>query len=157
MCVAWTTVANLMNLHRDNKKTATTAWLRDKLQEQDFAKIISLRVSRILGLVCRFRIAQILPHMKLASRASRLGLLLVSCASSAMVLCTTQTSHVEGEAQMCRVGCPDEPDSLSHHNERPLLYNVFASFWRQATVPPRLDHPGFSTVPSIWNRGTGSH
>ena len=22
--------------------------------------------------------------------------------------------------QMCRVGCPDEPDSLSHYNECPL-------------------------------------
>ena len=56
---------------QDKKQKAATALLRDKSHEQDFARPISLRASRILGLVSRFRIAQILPHMKLASRASR--------------------------------------------------------------------------------------
>ena len=41
---------------------------------------------------------------------------------------------------MYRIGCPDEPDSLSHYKECPLLYNFFASVWRQATVPPRRVH-----------------
>ena len=32
---------------------------------------------------------------------------------------------------------PDEPDSLSHHNECLLLYNLFTSIWEEATVLPR--------------------
>ena len=80
------------------------------------AKQVSVRVSRILGPVSRFRITQILPQMNLASRASRPGLtdgfLRILCNG----LCTAQRFHVEGEAQMCRVGCLDEPDSLSHYN-----------------------------------------
>ena len=61
-----------------------------------------------------------------------------------------------------RVGCPDEPNSLSRDNECPLLCTLFASVWGHATAPPRrpsfprLNHPGFSTKPSIWNRGNGS-
>ena len=55
----------------DKKQEAAAALLRDRLQEPDFARPISLRASRILGPVSRFRTAQILPHMKLASRASR--------------------------------------------------------------------------------------
>ena len=39
---------------------------------------------------------------------------------------------------MCRVGCPNEPGSLSHYNECPLLYDMFRPFWGQATVLPRI-------------------
>ena len=56
---------------QDKKQKAATALLRDKLYKQDFAGPISLRASRILGPISRFRIVEILPHMKLASRASR--------------------------------------------------------------------------------------
>ena len=59
---------------QDKKQKAATALLRDKLPEQDFAGQISLRASRTLGPISRFRIAEILPHVKLASRASRPGL-----------------------------------------------------------------------------------
>ena len=48
------------------KTKAARALLRDKFHEHDWAKPIYLRVSRILGRVSRFRIAQFLPHMKLA-------------------------------------------------------------------------------------------
>ena len=41
---------------------------------------------------------------------------------------------------MCRVGCPDEQGSLTHYNECPLLYNLFASIWGHATALPRKGH-----------------
>ena len=107
---------------------------RDEFQKQDFAKPVSVRVPRILGPVSRFRIAQIMPQMSRASRASRPGLsagvLRILCNG----LCTAQRFHVEGEEQRCKVGCLDEPDSLSHYKECPLLYNFLASVWRQAIV-----------------------
>ena len=48
---------------------------------------------------------------------------------------------------MCRVGCPNGPDSLSHCNECPLLYDMFLSCWGQATVLPLRNHllPDFIT------------
>ena len=51
--------------------------------------------------------------MKLASRASRPGLTVGFLRIPCNGLCTAQRFHTEGYAQMCRVGCPDEPDSLS--------------------------------------------
>ena len=116
----WTAVANLMILRRTKQKAAT-ALLRDKLYEQDFAGPISLRASRILGPISRFRIVEILPHMKLVSRAARPGLTVGFLRILCNGLCTAQRFHTEGEEQMCRVGCPDEPDSLAHNNECPLL------------------------------------
>ena len=68
--------------------------------------------TNLSGQVSRFRIAQILPQMKLASRASRpgltVGLLRILCNG----LCTAQRFDAEGEEQMCGVGCPDEPALL---------------------------------------------
>ena len=55
--------------------------------------------------------------MKLVSRAARPGLTV----GFLRILCNGQRFHTEGDEQTCRVGCPNEPDSLSHYNECPLL------------------------------------
>ena len=68
-------MANLMIFPQDKKQKAATALLRDKLLAQDFAGLVSLRASRILGSISRFRVAEILHRRKLASRASRPGLI----------------------------------------------------------------------------------
>ena len=96
---------------QDKKQKAATALLRDEFQKQDFAKPVSLRVSRILGPVSRFRIAQILLQMKLASRASRPGQTVGVLRILSNGLC--RRFHAEGEEQRCKVGCLDEPDSLA--------------------------------------------
>ena len=44
-----------------------------KLHKQDFAGPLSNRASRVLGPISRDRVADILPHMKFVSRASRVG------------------------------------------------------------------------------------
>ena len=59
---------------QDKKQKAATSLLRDKLHRQDFAGPISLRASKVLGPISHYRFADILPHMKLASRASGPGL-----------------------------------------------------------------------------------
>ena len=46
---------------QDKKQKAVTALLRDELQKQVFSKPVSLRASRVLGPVSRFRMAQVLP------------------------------------------------------------------------------------------------
>ena len=99
----------------------------DELHTQDFAGPISLWASKVLGPISRYRVADILLHMKLASRASRPGLtvfLHILCNG----LCTAQRFHIEGYEYTCRVGCPNEPDS-PHYNECLRLYDKFRSFW----------------------------
>ena len=105
--------------------------LRDALHRQDFAGPISLLASKVLGPISRFRVVEILPHMKLVSRASRPGLTVGFLRILCNGLCTAQRFHTEGEEQVCRVGCPDEPDSLSlsQYNECPRLYDMFVSIW----------------------------
>ena len=107
-------MASLMDLHRTNKRLPQPL-LRDKIHEHDFAGPISLRASRILGPIRRSRIAEIPHHLNLASSASRPGLtfgFLQRILSNG--LCTARRFHGDGEEQTCRVGCPDEPDSLSY-------------------------------------------
>ena len=53
-------------------------------------------------------------------------------------LCNARRCHTAEHEHTCRIGCPDEPGSLTHYNECPRLYNIFFSFWRHATIlPPR--------------------
>ena len=104
---------------QDRKHKAATTLLRDEIKRQDFAGPISLRASKGLGPISRFRVVEILLHMKLVSRASRPGLTVGFLRVLCNGLCTAQRLHTGGEEQTCRVGCPDEPDSLSpsHYNE----------------------------------------
>ena len=67
---------------QNKKQHFATSLLRGKLHEQDFAGQTSLRASRALGPISRYRVADILHHMKLVSRASRPGLLVAFFASS---------------------------------------------------------------------------
>ena len=59
---------------QDKKQMVATRLLCDKLHTKDFAGPISFRASKVLGPISRYRMADILLHMKLASRASRPGL-----------------------------------------------------------------------------------
>ena len=54
--------------------------------------------------------------------------------------CVRHNDFTLREEQRCRVGCLDEPDSLSQYSECPLLYNCFTSVWRHATIFPRRGH-----------------
>ena len=117
-----------------------TGLLLDKLHKQDFAGPLSSRASRVLGPISRYRVADILPHMKLKSRASRSGLLVGFLRILCNGLCTAQRFHTEEHDHTCCVGCQNEPDSLSHNNECHQLYNIFTSSWRHATVLPQRNH-----------------
>ena len=125
---------------KNKKQKVATGLLLDKLHEQDFAGPLSLQASKVLGPISRYRVADILPRMKLVSRASRPGLTVGVLRILCNGLCTAQSFHTEEHDHTCRVGCPNEPDSLSHYNERPRLYDIFTSFWRHATVLPQRNH-----------------
>ena len=77
------------------KQKVATGLLRDKQNEQDFAG------RKVLGAISRYRIADILPHMKLVSRASRPGLIVGALRILCNGLCTAQRFHTEGREQMC--------------------------------------------------------
>ena len=59
---------------QSKKQKVSTGQLLDKLHIQDFVGPFSSRGSKVLGPISRYRIADIPPHMKLVSRASRPGL-----------------------------------------------------------------------------------
>ena len=106
------------------KQKVATEVLLDKLHEQDFAGLLSLRASKVLGPNSRYRVADILPHMKLVSRASRLGLAVGILRILCNGLCTALRFHTEEHDHTCRVGCPQANLTLSHinYNECPRLY-----------------------------------
>ena len=123
---------------QNKKQKVATNLLLGKMRSQDFAGPLSSRASRVLGPISRHRIADILPHMKRVSCASRPGLLVGFLCILCNGLCSAQRFHTGEHEHTCRVGCPNEPDSLTHYNECPRLYNIFVSFWRHATIlPPR--------------------
>ena len=101
---------------QNKKEKVVTGLLLDKLRTQDFAGPLSSRATRVLGPISRHCIAHILPHMKRVSRASRPGLLVGFLRILCDGLCIAQRFHTAVIDHTCRIGCPDEPDSLSHHN-----------------------------------------
>ena len=63
--------------------------------------------------------------MKIVSRASRPGLLIGFLRILCNGLCTARRFHTAEHDHTCRIGCPDELDSLTHYNEYPRLKNIF--------------------------------
>ena len=75
----------LDDVPQDKKQKAATRLLLDKLRTQDFAGPLACRASRFLGPISRHRVADILPRMKIVSRACPvLDCLLASFASYVM-------------------------------------------------------------------------
>ena len=101
---------------------------------RDFALPIARRASKVLGPNSRHHVAQIVPMIRNAARASRPGL----AVGILRVLCngmsTAKRFHVDIAEQTCRVGCPTEPDSLSHHSKCPLLSDIPVTIWRNAGI-----------------------
>ena len=88
----------------DKKQKAATALLRDTIPKRDFALPIATRASKILGPISRHLMAQIIPMMCTAARASRPGLasgiLRVLCNG----MCVAKRFYVDDEEQHCRAG-----------------------------------------------------
>ena len=146
----------LDEVRQNNKQKVATGLLLDKLHKLGSAGLRSSRASRALGPISRYRAAgarfcwAYFPSsvielrtsclMKIVSRASRpeltVGVIRILCNG----LCTAQRFHTEEHDDTCRVGCPNEPDSLSDYNECLRLYDRFTSCWRHATVFPRRNH-----------------
>ena len=134
--VNWTVMTHFRKF-RKNKQKVATGLLLDKLHKQDFAGPLACRASKVLGPLNRHLVADILPHMKIVSRTSRPGLLVGFLRIVCNGLCTAKRFRTDELGHTCRIGCPDEPDSLTHYNECPRLYTIFLSFWRHATILPQ--------------------
>ena len=59
---------------QENKQKVATSLFCGNLHATDFVGQIYTRVSKVLGPICRYRVAGISSHVKLASRFSRPGL-----------------------------------------------------------------------------------
>ena len=89
---------------QNKKQKIATGLLLDKLRKQDFAGPLSGRASRVLGPISRHRVADIVPHMKSVSRASRPGLLVGFLRILCNGLCTAQRFHTDEHDHTCRIG-----------------------------------------------------
>ena len=98
---------------QNKKQKVAINLLVDKLRTQDFAGSLSRRASRVQGPINRRRASDILPHMKIVSRASRLGLLVCFFRILCKGPCAARRFHTAENDDTCRIGCPDEADSLS--------------------------------------------
>ena len=94
--VAKITLAKLMTLLTARSKRLPQPCSATK-SESRTAKPVASRISRIFGPASRCRIAQILPQMCLASRASRPRVTVGFVRNLCNGLCTAQRFHVEGE------------------------------------------------------------
>ena len=94
----------LDNAPNDKKQKIATGLLSDSLYSQDFAGPISVRVTKIFGPISRFRVADILPHMKLASNASRPGLVAGILRVLCNGMCTAQRFHNDEQEHTCQIG-----------------------------------------------------
>ena len=103
----------LDEVSQNNKQKVATGLLSDRLRAQNFAGPIACRASRVMGPISRHRVADILLHMKKVLCASRPGLLVRLLRILCNGLCIARRFHIIENDHTCRVGCPDEPDSLS--------------------------------------------
>ena len=118
---------------RDKKqKAAPRPRSATRSKNEFFSLPIATRASKMLGPISRHLITQTIPMICNAARASRPGLAVGIPRVLCNGLCTAQRFHMDDEEQNCRVGCPNETDSLSHYNECPLLYSFFIAAWKNA-------------------------
>ena len=87
-------MSNLTKFRGIKKQNVATRLLRDKLFEQDFDGPIHLRASKVLRPITCVRVADILSHMKLVSRASRPGLTVGVLHILCNGLCAAQRFHM---------------------------------------------------------------
>ena len=103
--VACTTTTFLTkSLKLKKKQKVATGLLLDQLCAQDFAGPLSSRVTRVLGPISRHCTAEILPHLKRVSRASRPGLLVGFLRILCNGLCIAQRFHTAENDHTCRIG-----------------------------------------------------
>ena len=117
--------------------------LCDTTQKCDFALPIATRayknfLDRSVDTI-RHHMAEIIPMIRHAARASRPGL----AVGILRLLCndrwTAKRLYVDNEEPTCRVGCLDEPD-LSFPLQQCLhISNIFVAFWRIAGIHLRGD------------------
>ena len=75
-----------------------------------------------------------------AARASRPGLAVGALRVFYAVACARQSgSMLTVRSKKCRVGCPGEPDSLTHYDKCPLSHNIIIALRRNAAVSLRRD------------------
>ena len=104
----WTVTTHLTKLFKTKKQKVATSLLVDKLRTQDSAGLSACRASRVLGLIRRHRVVDILLHMKRVSCASRPVLLVGFLRILWKEPCIARRFHSIESDNTCRVGCPDD-------------------------------------------------
>ena len=144
---------------QNKKQKVATGLLLDKLINKNFAGPLSSRASKVLGTISRYRVADILHHMKMVSRASRPGL--VSYASSAMGCALHKDFTLKNmiiravfDAQMI-LTLSNITMSVTGCATFFFLSGDMLQYCHGEIIFTRLDHPIVLAEPSTWNCGNG--
>ena len=140
LSVAWTVIANLVMLRRIRSRRLLLDYFVTKYMSRTLLGLSPYEPRKFWGRSVDTELRTTCPtEICIACFSSWLivGVLRILCNG----LCTAQRFHIEEHDHTCRVGCPNEPDSLSHYNECPRLYCKFTSFWGQAAVLPQNHLP----------------
>ena len=78
---------------QNKKQNIAIGLFRDKLYEQDFPGLVAVRASEVSGPISRCQVADILPSMKLVSRASRPGHTVSTTHSLQWIMHSSTISH----------------------------------------------------------------
>ena len=99
---------------QNRKQKVAAGLLLDRLHKQGFAGPLPSRASKVLGPISRYRVPDILPHMKLVLRASRPGLTVGFLRILCSGLCTQYGIVVMGFL---------DAFVYAHHQHRPIIEN----------------------------------
>ena len=108
-------------------QSAATTLLYEMEQTRDDSRQNAKRTTKILGPINRRRIAQILPAIRSASRATRSGLAVSIIGILCHVFVPRDASTIRKMIKTCRIGCQDQPNCLGHYNECLRFATIFAS------------------------------
>ena len=141
----------LYEVSQDKKQKVATSLLCDKLHIQNFAGPISLRASKVLGPISSYRIADILHHKKLASRASRPGLTASSARFKDFTL-KVMNKRVELDVRMNPTLSPITTNAFTC-TVCLFLFGDWLLCFREGTIFSMTWSPRFPAKSSIWDRG----
>ena len=120
-------------------QSAATTLLYEMEQARDDSRQNAKRATKILGPINRRCIAQILPAIRSASRATRSGLTFSIIGILCHVLVPRDASTIRKMIKTCRIGCQDQPNCIGHYNECLRFATIFARFSRHTGVRLRHD------------------
>ena len=108
MCARWIAHARLLTHPEIGYRRPSRPCSATRFKNVIFALPIAKRASKVLGPISGHHVAQMLPLIRSAARASRPRLAVGILRVLRIGMCTAKRFHVDNEVETCRVGGSNE-------------------------------------------------